>query len=260
MRQADERKQAILDRLARENRIYVSDLSHEFEVSEVTIRKDLQELEVRGMLRRVHGGATTLGPGKVSVESTLDELVQINVQEKQAIARAAFQFVAEGDALLLDASTTTRELAHLLRDSRFTSLTVITTALQISQELAPCEHIQVIQIGGIIRRSLFTSMGPMATEALRNLHADKAFIGVNGVDPQVGLTTQNMLECEIKRHMIEASTQSFVLADASKMGCIALGVIAPLNRVDYVVTDQGVPTLTARKIEEAGVDVVIAEA
>ncbi len=190
-------------------------------------------------------------------EGELAAMLNENSDEPYAlpIARAVTRRFKRGESI-----TTTRELAHLLRDSRFTSLTVITTALQISQELAPCEYIQVIQIGGIIRRSLFTSMGPMATEALRNLHADKAFIGVNGVDPQVGLTTQNMLECEIKRHMIEASTQSFVLADASKMGCIALGVIAPLNRVDYVVTDQGVPTLTARKIEEAGVDVVIAEA
>lgn len=137
MKQTEERKQLILERLSRENRVYVSDLSQALEVSEVTIRKDLQELEVRGMLRRVHGGATTLGPGKISVESTLDELVQINMEEKRAIARAAYQYVTDGDALLLDASTTTRELAHLLREERFQNLTVITTALQIALELAP---------------------------------------------------------------------------------------------------------------------------
>lgn len=258
MKQTDERKQAILDRLTRENHIYVSDLSQEFDVSEVTIRKDLQELEERGALHRVHGGATSLRPDKVSVESTLDELEQIHVEEKRAIAAAAFAHVEDGDALLLDASTTTRELAHLLRGGKFKYLTVITTALQIAQELAPCENIQVIQIGGIIRRSLVTTMGPMATEALRKLHADKSFIGVNGVDPHVGLTTQNMLECEVKRHMIEASTQSFVLADSSKMGIIALGVIAPLNRVDYIITDSKISPALIQKAEETGVDVIAA--
>lgn len=259
MKQTDERKQAILERLAKENRVYVSSLSQEFEVSEVTIRKDLQELEERGELHRVHGGATTLGSGKVSVEPTLDELTLIHVDEKRAIARAAYQFIRDGDALLLDASTTARELAYLLRNGKFQELTVITTALLVAEELASCENIQVIQIGGVIRRSLLTAMGPMATAALKGLHADKAFIGVNGVDPQVGLTTQNMLECEIKRHMIESSTQSFVLADSSKMSGIALGVIAPLNRVDYIITDNKAPENIIRGIEETGVDVIVAE-
>ena len=259
MRQTDERKQAILDRLTREKRVYVSDLSQEFEVSEVTIRKDLQELEARGELRRVHGGATGAAREKAAVESTLDELSQVHMEEKRAIAHAAYEYVCDGDALLLDASTTTGELAHLLRDGARKNITVITTALQVARELAPCEHIQVIQIGGIIRRSLLTAMGPMATEALRGLHADKVFIGVNGIDPQVGLTTQNMLECEIKRHMIEAATQSFVLADASKMCCIALGVICPVNGVDYVLTDAGASPGIVKRLEECGVEVVVAQ-
>lgn len=259
MRQTDERKQAILDRLAENKRVYVSDLSQEFDVSEVTIRKDLKELEERGELRRVHGGATGVAHSKVAVESTLDELIQIHMAEKRAIAKAAYERISDGDALLLDASTTTRELAHLLAESKHKNITVITTALQIAQELAPCEHIQVIQIGGIIRRSLLTAMGPMATQALRGLHADKAFIGVNGVDIQVGLTTQNMLECEIKHHMIESATQSFVLADSSKMCCIALGVICPVSRVDYIVTDaEGAPGGMIQRLEECGVEVISA--
>lgn len=256
MKQVEERKQAIAERLARENRVYVSDLSREFDVSEVTIRKDLKELEERGVLRRTHGGAANLDKG--SVEPPLDELVQIHMEEKRSIARTAYRFVSDGDSLLLDASSTTRELVHLLREGEKKDLTVITTAIQVAQELSPCEHIQVIQIGGLVRRSLVTVMGPMATEALRNLHADKAFIGVNGVDAQVGLTTQNMLECEIKRHIIEASTQSFVLADASKMRCVALGVICPVSRVDYILTDPGVSPTYVSALEDSGADVVVA--
>ena len=258
MRQSDERKQAILERLGRENRVYVADLSQEFEVSEVTIRKDLQELEERGALKRIHGGAMSHAAGKIAVEATLDELTPIRRTEKRDIARAAYEYLCDGDAVLLDCSTTTRELARLIREGPRRDLTVITPALQISVELAVREDIQVIQIGGIVRRSLFTTMGPSATASLRGLHADKAFIGVNGVDPQIGLTTQNMLECEMKRSIVEASTQSFVLADSSKMCTMALGVICPVQRVDYIITDGGISDAVLRKLEECGVDVKIA--
>lgn len=257
MKQAEERKQFILEKLNRENRIYVSELSQIFDVSEVTIRKDLQELEARGLLRRMHGGAATME--KSAVEPTLDVLAEIHVAEKKKIAQSAYQFISDGDSLLLDASTTVRELVSLIRDGARKDLTIITTAIEVSRELAPCEHVQVIQMGGLVRRSLVTVMGPLTTANLAGLHADKAFIGVNGVDPQHGLTTQHMLECEVKKNMIEASTQSFVLADSSKMRSVALGVICPTGRVDFIITDGGVPTAFVEALEGSGVEVVVAD-
>lgn len=255
MKRNAERKQAILECLKKDNRIYVTDLSEKFSVSEVTIRKDLQELEYRGLLQRIHGGAALLD--KAAIEPTLDEL-QINMEEKRAIAQVAYSFIEDRDTLLLDASTTTRELAHLIRKGERRNLTVITTALQISQELADSDNIQVVQIGGTIRKSLYTTMGPMATDELQSLHADKAFIGVNGIDPAVGLTTQHMLECQIKQHIINASACSFVLADASKMSKITLNVICPTSGVDYIITDEGISPAFAKKLRESGVEVVIA--
>ena len=114
-------------------------------------------------------------------------------------------------------------------------------------------------IGGIMRPSLNTTMGPIATDTLKQLHADKAFIGVNGVDLQVGLTTQNILECEMKRCIIEASTRSFVLADASKLNAIALGVIGPVSAVDYIVTEATISSRLKAKLEEQGAEVVTVE-
>lgn len=258
MKQTEERKQLILERLSRENRVYVSDLSQALEVSEVTIRKDLKELEERGELRRTHGGAAP-SEEKGAVEPSLDALLQVHVAEKRAIALTAYGYLTDGDSLLLDASSTVRELAHLIRDGTRRELTVITPAIHVAQELAGCEHVQVIQIGGMVRRSLMTAMGPMATEDLRNLHVDKAFIGVNGIDAQVGLTTQNLLECEVKRHIVEACTQAFVLADSSKMRCVALGVICPTGRVDYIITDDGIAPGFTKKLEDSGVRVIAAQ-
>jgi DeoR family fructose operon transcriptional repressor len=257
LKQSEERKQAILQLLQQENRVYVSDLSDEFEISEVTIRKDLKELEDRALLRRIHGGATNF-LDKAAIEDSLDKLMQSHVEEKKRIAKCAYSYINDGDSILLDASTTTRELVHLIKEGGRKDLTIITPAVQISNELASCEHLQIIQLSGIVRRTLYTVMGPLTTESLRKIHVDKSFIGVNGVDPAVGLTTQNMLECEIKKHIIEASTQSFVLADASKMRCVALSVICPTNRVDYIITDERVSLSFSRQLEESGVEVIIA--
>lgn len=259
MKQVDERKGEILAILEKENKVYVTDLGQKFNVSEVTIRKDLKELEDRGLLRRVHGGAERIHHGRVAVESTLDELIVLHVDEKRDIARRAAQFVDSGDALLLDASTTTRQLAHLLAESPdIVNLTIITTSLEIAMVLCGREDFQTILIGGIVRPSLATCMGPIAIETLKGLHADKAFIGLNGIDPAVGLTTQNLLECEIKHAILESSTRSFALADSSKFNSVALGVIGPVNAVDYIVTDGKVSDNLRARIEELGVEIVVA--
>ncbi|WP_308615958.1 DeoR/GlpR family DNA-binding transcription regulator [uncultured Enorma sp.] len=258
MKQMDERQNSILELLNRENKVYVPDLSEQFNVSEVTIRKDLKDLEDRGLLRRVHGGAERVHDARVAVESTLGQLMLIHMNEKQTIARAAFPLIEDGDAVLLDASTTTRELARLIRASDLSELTIITPAPEIALDLCDNDRFQVILIGGILRPSLKTSMGPIAIDTLKGLHADKAFIGVNGIDIAVGLTTQNLFECEMKRRIIESSTRSYVLADASKTNTVALGVICPVSAVDYIVTDEGVSENLAGRLEEQGVEVIIA--
>jgi DeoR/GlpR family transcriptional regulator of sugar metabolism len=258
LKQVEKRQQAILELLNRENRIYVSNLSQDFDVSQVTIRKDLKELEDRGLLRRIHGGALK-SEAKTAFEDSMETMMKVHSEEKKLIAKCAYSFIQDGDSILLDAATTTLELAHLIRNGDRKDLTIITVAVHIAQELAACDNFRVIQLGGIVRRSYNTVMGPMTTSALGKIHVDKAFIGVSGVDPVVGLTIQNILESEIKRHIIESSTQSFVLADASKMSCIALKTICPVDRVDYIITDDKISPAFVRRLEESGARVVVAK-
>lgn len=258
MRQVDERKNDILAQLEQDNKVYVTELGQKFNVSEVTIRKDLKELEERGLLKRVHGGAERIRHGRVAVESTYSELIEQHIDEKLAIGKKALEVVESGDALLFDGSTTTLQLAKELAASQTTGLTIITPSLEIARTLCVRDDFQVIITGGIIRPSLATCMGPIATDTLHGLHADKGFIGLNGIDATVGLTTQNLLECEIKRTIIESSTRSFVLADSSKFNNVALGVIAPVNAVDFVITDENAPSSLVGRLEEQGIEVIVA--
>jgi len=256
MRQIEERKQAILQRLHKNGRVYVADLSRELEISEVTIRKDLKELEERGALRRIHGGASKIT--KVAMELSLEEMQRINVNEKRAVAREAYRFISDNDVILLDASTTCKEIAYLLRDGDKKGITVITTALHIASELVPCEHLDVVQIGGNIRRTVLTTMGPIATTTIRGLHVDKAFIGVNGIDIKVGYTTQNLMECELKRCIIESASQSFVVADSSKLGILKLSVICGVADVDFLIMDSGLDAASIEALERTGVELIVA--
>jgi DeoR/GlpR family transcriptional regulator of sugar metabolism len=209
MKQVEKRKQAILTRLQQHERIYVADLSREFDISEVTIRKDLKELEERGASRRIHGGASRLT--KAAIEMSLSEMQKINVAEKRLIAMEAYKHISDNDALCWTRLQPTRNSPICFATETKKGLTVITTAIHTAYELAPCRHIEVVQIGGIIRRTLFTTMGPIATTTIRGLHVDKAFIGVNGIDIKTGYTTQNLFECELKRCIIESASQSYVL-------------------------------------------------
>lgn len=257
MKQVEERKQAILHQLKQNDRVYVVDLSREYDISEVTIRKDLKELEERGALRRIHGGAAKLT--KVAIELSLAEMQKINIKEKRAIAKEAYKFISDNDAILLDGSTTNRELAYLLRDGDKKGLTVITSAIHTACELSPCEHLEVVQIGGSIRRTLFTTTGPLATTAIRGLHVDKAFIGVNGIDIKTGFTTQNLFECELKCCMIESASQSFVLADSSKANVVTLSVVCPITGVDFLITDSGIDPNFRHELERTGVELIVAD-
>ena len=224
----DECKQVIMQKLENSNRVWVTDLRDEFGVSEVTIRKYLNDLGEKGLLKRIHGGAMQLE--YAAQEPSMSILEQTNIEEKKAIAAAAYSFIDDKDSIMLDGSSTTRQLVHLIKKDENKKLTVITSSILVACELAECEHIELIQIGGYVRSNIYSVMGPMAISAIKGIHADKTFIGTSGVEINAGFTTQNLFECETKRCMLESSSQSFVLADKSKINCIALGVICPVSR------------------------------
>jgi len=248
----EERRQKIKEILEDKQRILVNEVSKEFEISSVTIRKDLQILEKRGILTRVHGGAI-INHSAVR-DLAITEKEHMHLAEKKRIAFMAESMVFQGDTLILDSGSTTTQLARLLRSKK--DLTIITNAVNIASELAAGE-LTVILTGGILREKSFSLVGPLAEEAFKTLTADKLFLGVDGVDFTYGLTTPNILEARVNKMMIRAASQVIILADSSKFGQRSVGVIANLEEVDKVVTDASISPESLRRLAELGIETVV---
>jgi DeoR family transcriptional regulator, fructose operon transcriptional repressor len=245
-----------IEGLLRERRVVrVSTLSDLMGVSEVTIRRDLEALERRGVLERTHGGAVLTQ--RMRAEPAYVEAISSNPEAKRRIGQAAAELVEPGDTLYLNGGTTTLQV---FRHLRAPALKVITNHVGIALEST--EHdVDLLLVGGHYRAPSHSVVGPFATEALRRTHATRAYIGVEGVSVASGLTSPVAAEAEIARVMIEqARGRVVVVADHSKIGTVADFVIAPLEAVDALVVDDGVDGEYRDRLVEAGVDVMIAGA
>ena len=254
---AEQRRRAILEELETTGGVSVSALSERLRVSDMTVRRDLEELSARNLLRKVHGGAVPIP--KAAAEPHFVQKQKLNRAEKRAIARAALEFVNDGDTVAFSAGTTTWQIAEALKRDRG-SLTFITNSTNIAMTLQENGWEQIVLSGGMFRTPSDALVGPFADRTIRTLNADVLFLGVHGVDPQAGLTTPNVAEAETDGRLVEAAQKVVVVADRSKLGVVALARIAPLSRVDVFVTDGGADGETLREIELAGVRVVVAEA
>ncbi len=248
----EERRQKIKDILESKKRILVNEVSREFNISPVTIRKDLQILEKRGVLTRVHGGAI-INHSAVR-DLALVEKEHIHIAEKKRIAFMAESMISTGDILILDSGSTTTQLARLLKFKK--DLTVITNAVNIASELAASE-LTVMLTGGILREKSFSLVGPLAEESLKTITADKLFLGVDGIDFQYGLTTPNILEARVNSMMIKAAEEVIVLADSSKFGRRSLGVIDTLDSIDRIITDRNISESDLKRLSEIGIEVLV---
>lgn len=257
-KRAADRQDDILALIRDRNRVYVTELSEKFQVSEVTIRKDLQELEQRGVAKRVHGGAINIY--NTGIEPTLKELEQTNTDLKLAIAAKAFEYINDQDVLFLDASTTTRCLIPLICKHPEKKLTIITSSILTAADLSACEHVSLIMLGGNVRSSLCCVDGIYTTSFIREFHVDKVFFGANGFDVTEGITITNISASLVKRAMIENAVQVFLLADSSKYNCVTLSRVCPISRIDFLVTDDRLTADDVVAIEQQGVEVIIASA
>jgi DeoR family transcriptional regulator of aga operon len=247
----EERRRRILELLDTHERATVEELVARFRVSAVTIRGDLDALADAGSLVRSHGGALKRLDQQdvpIAVKETLHH------GEKVRIGHAAAQLIREEETIILDSGTTTAEIARQLKFLKLRSLTVITNALNIAVELAPLPHIRVIMIGGIVRQMSSSTVGPQAEHMLRGLYADRLFLGVDGLDPEVGLSTPDVLEAQLNALMIKVSREVTAVADASKFFRRTLSSIAGLHEVHRIITDdkvdpQIVAALRARSLE-----------
>lgn len=242
-----------IQELLREHRVVrVSVLSESMGVSEVTIRRDLEALERRGLLERTHGGA--VATHWMRSEPGYLEAISSSIEEKRAIGRAAAAMVEPGDALYMNGGTTTLEVFRHLRAS---GVKVVTNHVGIALEASE-RDVELLLLGGHYRAPSNSVVGPFATDALRRTHATKAFIGVEGIGIASGLTTPVAAEAEIAHLMIEQTHGIvIVVADHSKIGTVADFVIAPLDRVDVLVVDAGAGPELGDQLAEVGVEVVV---
>lgn len=248
-----ERRVLILDKLESKGQIDVISLSQELGVSEVTIRNDLARLEQKNMLVRSRGGAMKVD--RVGMDFNLSDKNKQHYKEKLRIGKAAATLIENGDTIILDSGTTTMEINKYL--SNFETLTVITNALNIANKLAEHEKINVIVPGGFLRRNSLSLVGTTAEESFKNYFCDKLFLAVDGFNTTYGLSTPNVEEAHLNRVMISIAKQVIVVADSSKFHKRSFAFIAPLSSIHIVITDAGLPAEDHKKLEHAGVKVMI---
>ena len=250
---SEERRRAILDLIDRDGRALVRSLASKFGRSEVTIRQDLEVLHSHGLVHRTRGGALPVRTAAL-LDPSLQEKAKLHRKEKQRIALAAGRLVKEGQSVVLDSGSTTTAVARALRD--FRQLSVITNAVNIAVELAGTK-VEVILTGGTLRENSFSLVGPLTEETLRRVSADILFLGVDGFDVHLGLTTPNLLEAKVNRVMMDISRRTVVVCDSSKLGRRSLSLIAPPSAVHQVITDRQIARSDLRALREAGIEVTL---
>jgi len=255
MKSTVSRRTMILEKLESENQVNVSQLSEEFGISEVTIRNDLAQLEEKNLLVRARGGAIKIHQ-RVGLDHQLLKKNKINIKEKRKIAKAAAKLVQANDTIIIDSGSTTSEFASHLEN--ITNLNVITNALNIASQLSNLKDINVIVPGGFLRKESLSLVGTPAESGFQNYFCDRVFLGVDGIDLEFGLTTPNIEEAHLNQKMISISKQVIVLADSSKFAKRSLAYICPLNKVDILITDEGIPKDIRKQIESLGVNIIIA--
>jgi DeoR family transcriptional regulator of aga operon len=219
------------------------------------VRLDLEALARSGALVRSHGGA--LPPDGPVLDAPLSVKAKRHQSEKARIAQAAVRMIRNGETIILDSGSTTAAIASQIRQSKFESLTVITNALNIAMELSGQQNLRVIMLGGMLREMSYSLVGRDAENALAKLSADRLFLGVDGLDPTIGVTTADPLEAELNALMVNVSRQVIAATDASKFGRRSLSVIAPVNRLHKIITDSGAAPEIITALGAQGVEVIV---
>lgn len=249
---AEERKREILKLLQVQGKVKTLALAERFEVSEPTIRRDINEMDEQGLLIRTHGGAIALEPAEQ--EPSFVEKSDRFLKEKEQIGRIAAAMIHDGDTVVMDTGTTTLMIA---RHMQAENVTVVTNSLDIAYELEHKPNIEILITGGIIRWNTRAMIGPVADAALERFRVDMAFIGANAVSLENGITTPNIGEADIKRKMMQVAKKTFVVLDHTKFDKTTFSRIADLNEISGIITDPGVSEETVRRYEQADVSIIL---
>jgi DeoR family fructose operon transcriptional repressor len=253
---AEERYVQIIEMVNRSGKVTVAELSEAIGVSMVTIRRDLEKLEERNLLMRTHGGAMSLDSKlyEVGGERSFAEKQETHVAEKERIAEAASRLIQEEQSVMLTPGTTNMFLAKRLIGRK--DITLVTNAVNIAGYLLEQGEIEVLLIGGKLRKKSFATVGPLAEETMKSIRVDKLFLGVDGLDLEEGLSTPNLSEAHINRQMMSIAKEVIVVADHSKFGKVMFSHIASLSEVHTLITDTGADEGDCRRMEQMGIRVI----
>jgi DeoR/GlpR family transcriptional regulator of sugar metabolism len=287
---ADERRQKILELVRANGAVALRELARVVGSSEVTVRRDLRLLESQGLLDRRHGGAVTAGglapgglaagglasgelaagglasnggpapqglaPGGLSHEASYSEKSVVASQEKMAIGALAAGLVSEGDAICVGAGTTTQAFARHL--TGFRELTVVTNSVLVAQELARARGVEVVMTGGTLRGSIYALVGSAAEQGLAGMRVQRVFMSGNGLTPERGLSTPNLVVAGVDRALAQAAEEVVVLADHTKIGLETMAQTVPVEGIDHLVTSDQCPSAAVAQFRAGGVQVHVA--
>ena len=253
---AEQRRRKILDVLEQKGQVTVRDLVDRFAVSAVTARGDLDALAATGSAVRSHGGAVRRL--EASQDYPLRFKETLNRSEKIKIGRAAAELIRPHEVIILDSGTTTAEVARQLKARKIQPVTIITNALNIASELMDAPGMSVIVIGGLMRPVSCSFVGPQSEMMLKEFHADRLFLAVDGFDLTIGASTPDVFEAQLNGLMMQVSKEVNIVADSSKLGRRSVSRIGPLEKVHRLITDSRAPAEFTNALRKKGVEVLIA--
>ncbi len=250
------RQEQILHQLQEAGLVSIDELCESLGASIATIRRDLEDLEERSLLKRVRGGAVPIGPlfyEPFRNDVSFQDKVSSFAEEKRRIARAAALLVHTGQTVALSGGTTATEVVRSLKP--LSGITIITNTVNVAMELSNRKDIDVIVTGGHLRGNWFTLVGPIANQATEMLFADIMFIGVDGLDAVHGLTCTNAAEAELLRKLVHHSTVKVAIADHSKLGAVSKWLLCPASEINQLITDSGANDEAIAPFEKLGIAV-----
>jgi len=254
-----ERQAKILQMIREKGSISSEKLIELFNVSHVTIRRDLVELADQKLIILEHGGATSIDFLEGMPEPLYDTKLYVQSNKKIAIAREAVKLIKDGDILILDSGTTNYRLAQQLKTEKFNSLTVITSDIMVAKELSPHSRITVITLGGIVRKSYYNAYGPFTEMVLGNLKANKLFLGFDGANVQRGFSNNVLEEVPVKQKMMAICDETIALGDSTKYGMDAPYTICGWEKIQRVITDYAIAPEFLTYFSELGFPYQLAE-
>lgn len=250
------RQEYILRRLQEAGSVAIDELCTTLQASIATIRRDLENLETRSLLRRTRGGAIPIGPlfyEPFRHDPSFQDKVNTFAEEKRRIAVAAAEFVKPEHTIALSGGTTATEVVRCLK--ALSNITIITNTVNVAMELSNRQDINVIVTGGHLREGWFTLVGPLATACAERLFADIMFLGVDGIDAKLGLTCTNPAEADLLRVLVSHSKMKIVIADHSKLGVVSNYLLCPASEIDKIITDTGASDADVAPFDELGISV-----